>query len=518
MNGEDGVSVYLDGGRVVARGPGDVPLPLVARRIEDLSTTYPALAQSIELLRSGQLSKLDFRVPRRPINTKLEELSRRDALLGLPATVERLLVPFLSEPSPPPLYKFQREGADRLYSTERLILADDMGLGKSLQTIAALGRLLRETQIATALIVCPKTLVFNWLAEFERWDPDLSVNALLPPSGSALAVWSSRFRRCHVIVTTYDHVRENLRAIPPSPDLLVADEAHRVRNLHTGVSRAVRSLKPKRFWMLSGTPVERDSRDLASLLSTLSPSRFSENDSKLELSVLRQMAQPFVLRRSKGEVLDQLPAHTEVIERLEMHSSQRQHYQRIYRDQSMIFLTRFNKLREVCDLEVESGASSKLDRICELIDDILSANERVVVFSFWTAPLDELQRRLGAREIPGVLAIRADMDVTSRALAITAFKENGRVLLASAKIASEGLTLTEANHVIFINRWWNPSANSQALDRVRRIGQKLTTFSYSFVMIGTIEERVTSMLRDKTYTHAELIEKLEAEADRSTVG
>jgi SNF2 family DNA or RNA helicase len=518
MNDVDIVSIYLNRGDLVARGPEDKGLPLVARRVADLCSIYSELAESVEQLRDGRIAKIDLRIPRRPANVSLVELSRREALLGLPATVERLLVPLLSTPIPPPLYQYQTEGAERLYSTDRLILADDMGLGKSVQAIVALGRLLREVQIATVLVICPKTLVFNWLSEFERWDPDLCVNALLPPSISASGIWSSRFGRCHVVVTTYDHVRANLGAIPRRLDLLVADEAHRTRNLGSGVSRSIRTLQPKRFWMLSGTPVERDSRDLASLLSTLIPHQFTEKDAQVEISVLRQRARPFVLRRSKSEVLGQLPAHTEIVERLEMHPSQRQRYQLIYRDRGINFLTRFGKLREICDLDIESGESAKLDRICELIEDIGSIDERTVVFSYWIAPLEELERRLELRGIADVITLRGEMDVLARSRALKTFKKAGRVLLASAKIAAEGLTLTEANHVIFVNRWWNPSANNQALDRIRRIGQERQTFSYSFEMINTIEERVSSLLREKNDTYEELIQKLEREIDLSPDG
>jgi SNF2 family DNA or RNA helicase len=201
-----------------------------------------------------------------------------------------------------------------------------------------------------------------------------------------------------------------------------------------------------------------------------------------------------------------------------MHPLQRKHYQLIFRDRSINFLTRFDKLRKICDLDIESGESAKLDRICELIEDIGSTDERTVVFSFWIAPLEELQRRLKLRRLTDVVTLQGEMDVLARSRALEKFKKEGRVLLASAKVAAEGLTLTEANHVIFVNRWWNPSANNQALDRIRRIGQERRTFSYSFEMINTIEERVSSMLREKTYTHAELIEKLEAEADHSTDG
>jgi SNF2 family DNA or RNA helicase len=201
-----------------------------------------------------------------------------------------------------------------------------------------------------------------------------------------------------------------------------------------------------------------------------------------------------------------------------MHPSQRQRYQLIYRDRGINFLTRFGKLREICDLDIESGESAKLDRICELIEDIGSIDERTVVFSYWIAPLEELERRLELRGIADVISLRGEMDVLARSRALKTFKKAGRILLASAKIAAEGLTLTEANHVIFVNRWWNPSANNQALDRIRRIGQERQTFSYSFEMINTIEERVSSLLREKNDTYEELIQKLEREIDLSPDG
>jgi SNF2 family DNA or RNA helicase len=175
------------------------------------------------------------------------------------------------------------------------------------------------------------------------------------------------------------------------------------------------------------------------------------------------------------------------------------------------FLPLFNKLRTICDIDPDSGASSKLDRIVEILTDIATAGEKAVVFSYILEPLRALQRRL-TEEVPsiGYSLLIGEMTLDERALALQNFKtiEGCTALLASTRVASEGLTITEANHVIFINRWWNPSANIQARDRVVRIGQSRVVHVEMFACRGTVEERLEALLKQKSLTFDELIEAL----------
>ena len=384
-----------------------------------------------------------------------------------------------------------------------------MGLGKTVQAICAAGNLLRQGEIRFALVVCPKTLVLNWISEFSRWDSKLAVTPLLPGGSTAQSVWQRQLHHAHVVVTSYEQLREHYATMDLQAQLLIADEAHRVRNLSSAVSKAIRALKPLYFWMLTGTPVERDNVDMASLLSILAPAQFTKNSAALHNSVLRASAKPFFKRRSKNDVLTQLPPLTQIVEHIPLSSEQSSAYLETRKLPFTNHLKRFAQLRQICDIDPVSGKSTKLDRIFDILSEIKSLNEKAVVFSYWKIPSQELYRRLMEDGQFKVNRLLATMDIIERNRQLEQFKISGDILLASGKIGSEGLTLTEANHVVFINRWWNPSAHEQAQDRIRRIGQDRPTFSYSFLAPGTIEERISAMLASKSMTIAELVVALE---------
>ena len=158
-------------------------------------------------------------------------------------------------------------------------------------------------------------------------------------------------------------------------------------------------------------------------------------------------------------------------------------------------------------MDQSTGASSKIDRIVELINQISGLNERCVVFSFWKSPLLRLAEVMNENNMPLQL-LTADMSLFERQQAVENFRSGSGSLLASGRIASEGLTLIEANHAIFLNRWWNPSANSQAEDRIRRIGQTKKTEVYTFTMSNTVESVIDRILENKESTIKTLIEML----------
>ena len=170
-------------------------------------------------------------------------------------------------------------------------------------------------------------------------------------------------------------------------------------------------------------------------------------------------------------------------------------------------LYKLGKLLQICDVDPITNQSSKIMRVIEIIQQISSLEERAVIFSFWKSPLLRLNEIMNDLQIPTQL-LTGDMSLEQRQSAVDAFKSGKATLLASARIASEGLTLTEANHAIFLNRWWNPSANSQAQDRIRRIGQNRPTTIYSFAAEGTVEQVVSQILSNKTATVETLIEML----------
>lgn len=414
------------------------------------------------------------------------------------------------------LYPFQRNGVAWLLQNRKAILADDMGLGKTVQVLAAIRRLYRYGRIESCLIVAPRTLLTNWLAEADRWAPELLTRRLEFTNRTFTpADWRAGVGRAHILLASYEDLRglsDDLEGQPP--DLIVADEAHRLRKAESLTHRSMRRITPPRLWALTGTPVERDAQDLACLLSILEPRRFAIDDHRHGIDALRARVRPYLLRRTKDQVLPELPEATEHIEIVELHPSQRLAYTRAQASAGHRsgegYLALFNTLRSICDIDPDTGASSKLDRAVQLIDSAIAEGCKTVVFSYMIDPLQRLKQRLAATSGTVAATLTGSQSLDQRKRSVQRFKTHPDcwVLLASTRVASEGLTLTEANRVIFINRWWNPSTNSQAVDRVVRIGQTRPVMVHYLTCANTVEDRLQPLLDRKEMTFDQLVETL----------
>ena len=438
----------------------------------------------------------------------------RQLQLGIGELIRPLL---LDPPELKALYPFQRQGAEWLIDQRGAILADDMGLGKTVQVIAAMRLLFNRAMLRSALVVCPKGLVATWERELGRWAPELGIAVLTPPAHLREDAWRAVAGRSHVLLTNYEQLRHPPAVLrKKAPDLIVADEAHRLRNRGARITSGSFQLKPGRFWALTGTPLERDLEDLATLLSLVAPARFAPVDGKLHPSSLRSRARPYVLRRRKQEVLEELPPVLDTVEMLDLTEAQ----ERAYRDTVKQYRRRGEKgdelalltrLQAVCDIDPESRESCKAERILHLLGRIREQREKAVVFSHRLEALRELRRRITKRwgEGAGVLLV-GEMDGVERERAVTHFRssDTALALLASTRIGGEGLTLVEANHVFLFNQWWNPSANDQARDRVVRIGQRRKVRVYRFCCRGTIEEALERILKSKRELFDDAVERL----------
>lgn len=426
--------------------------------------------------------------------------------------ITRLILPYtLGRRVTDHLYPYQRSGVAWLLRRRRGLLADDMGLGKTYQAISAARRLFRFGFIKSGIVVAPRTLVSNWTEELEKWAPELSVASIHRFDDVEFRSWPKIISGHHLVVISYEVVRVAKDAIIECPpDLIIADEAHRLRKRESLTFQNFRQIPSKYFWALTGTPMERSTEDLNAIMSLVDPRRFSAVDVDLHRSSLQARARPYFLRRTKAEVLSQLPGVIERTEVLELSDPQRKAYDDTRRSGLIQNpLVCFTKLRELCDLHEASSSSSKIDRAVEIISDVISEAEKVVVFSYTLAPLILLHERLREASIDSELFV-GQKNLVERNSIIEKFKanENSRVLLASTKIASEGLNLTEANHVVFLNKWWNPSSNAQARDRVVRIGQRRVVTVVSFVCKHTVEERLERILSDKSKTYDQVISAL----------
>lgn len=419
------------------------------------------------------------------------------------------------------LYPFQREGVQWLLKQTSAILADDMGLGKTVQAISAIRVLFNRAKVRTGLVVCPKSLIANWEREFRQWAPELGVAVLTPDARIREKAWAALARRRHVLITNYEQLRDPPRVLlRVPPDLIVADEAHRLRNRNAQLTSGNVKLRPKRYWALTGTPLERDLEDLATLLSVVAPRDFGPNDGKLHPSSLRSRARPYILRRRKEDVLSQLPVVMETNEELDLSEAQKKAYRaavNYYRSTNRVGdeLALLTRLLSLCDMEPKSKDSCKIDRIIDLLEEINNQQEKAVVFSYRLAPLRELERRMTQKwGSKSTELLVGEMDARSRDDAVSRFQNSDDVLalLASSRVGSEGLTLVEANHVFFFNQWWNPSANNQAKDRVVRIGQKRRVQVHRFWCRGTIEDSLKRILESKQELFDDTVERF-AEGD-----
>ena len=431
--------------------------------------------------------------------------------------VSLLVAPLLAlhEPSEP-LLPHQLTGVQWLLRKRRALLADDMGLGKTLQVISAMRKLVWEGLGSCFLVVCPGSLLSTWSRELEKWGPELTVMRCTPPSTTSHAVWDALVGRTHVVLTSYSHLRSNRHLVAKRRwDLVVLDEAHKVRRPESAVTKAVMSLESERLWALTGTPIENNVDDLATLLSVIDGDRQSGIGASSGLLV-RASARQYVLRRTKADVLPDLPIVHDSRVSCPLLGWQRRSYDELksvvhHSEEPGERLARFARLRALCDLHSESGTSGKIDEAVRIIVRIAAAMEKVVVFSYLIEPLRLLHTRLTRLGLSGpALLVTGESDADERSAAIQEFVtgKGYSALLASSRVASEGLTLTEANHVIFINEWWNPSSNDQARDRVVRIGQEREVYVYRLFAPNTVEERLVQILREKQCSFDEFVNSL----------
>lgn len=406
-------------------------------------------------------------------------------------------------------FPFQAEGISWLVQHPRALLADDMGLGKTFQAAAAAVQLIREAKVSRVLIICPRTLLANWASELVKFFPALTFNVLLPKGRDARGVWKERAGETNVILTSYEQLRTHHQVMTKHSDLVIADEAHKLRNSSSALFKAFCNVARDRAWLLSGTPVERDAEDLATLMTILEPSRFSVSDSHMPLPRLRSRSATLILRRSKGEVLDQLPDVVYRDEWLALVDDQLRRYREAEKIGAREVLKRFNELKTVTDFDPTAQGGVKIDRALEILKAISSTEEKSIVFSFWKGPLEIAARRAAVDLRLDVQRVTGDMSLPERESAVQEFRRRGQVLFLSGHIGSEGLNLIEANHALFLNLWWNPSKNRQAEDRIRRIGQTRTTFIYRFFATGTIDEQLYELLKSKALTEEELVQRLE---------
>ena len=412
------------------------------------------------------------------------------------------------------------------------ILADEMGLGKTLQTLAFLKTVIeRKRERLPSLIVCPTSLVFNWVAEARKFTPELKVLAV---QGSQRQHLFPEVQNADLVVTSYALIRRDAEQYRQFEfDTVVLDEAQHIKNRQTQNAQAVKAIRGRNRVVLTGTPIENSVLDLWSIFDFLMPGYLGsatdfkeryevpiarENNPEAKARLARRI-RPFLLRRLKSEVAKDLPEKIEQVSFCELTTEQQEVYQQVLESSRqeistvvgaqglqksrMVILTALLRLRQVCcDLRLlkleGAGASNsgKLELFEELLEEVIDGGHRVLVFSQFTEMLALLKEQLEKEKI-GYAYL--DGSTRDRQKVVEEFQktENLPVFLISLKAGGVGLNLTAADTVIHFDPWWNPAVEAQATDRAHRIGQTKVVTSYKLITRGTVEEKILTLQNKK---------------------
>lgn len=420
------------------------------------------------------------------------------------------------------LRPYQRSGVERLRLWHDLgsggVLADDMGLGKSLQTLALLAGVLADEGRLRALIVAPVSVVPNWVAEAQRFVPDLEVGVW---HGARRLAEARATMRCHIVVTTYGLLRRDVSTLRRMNfDYVILDEAQQIKSPTSASARAARALEAPHRLALTGTPVENRLAELWSIFAFACPGLLGSlehfhgamrigGDHQAGIARLRQLVGPFLLRRLKSEVATDLPEKTVVDYVCALAPKQRARYEAELTkardelkqkggDTTSIFAA-LTRLRQVaCDprLVDEPGCtdndSGKLQALRDLVAQVVDGGHKMIVFSQFTTMLALIRKALDADRVRYVYL---DGKTRDREAPVREFQTDPKasVFLVSLKAGGAGLNLTAADNVVLFDPWWNPAVEAQAIDRAHRIGQRKPVTVYRMISHGTIEQRVAEL-------------------------
>lgn len=436
------------------------------------------------------------------------------------------------------LRPYQEEGTKWMeYMAENnfgACLADDMGLGKTIQTIALLLKVCSHKDCGPILIVMPRSLLFNWKSEFEHFAPSLTVGIY-----HGLARDFEAALKNQIVLTTYAMVRNDLKKFHAIDwEYIILDESQNIKNLAAQTTKSILALKGKHKLALSGTPMENNLSELYSLFLFLNPGMFGTLEMFNNLyagpiqqlgdreatEALRRKIFPFILRRLKEDVLKDLPDRVDQTMFVEMEDDHKRLYEqrRTYYKQlieqsiategvnksQMVMLQALSELRRIASVpeSLSDGRvhSPKLELLTDQIAQSVANGHKVVVFFNFIAGLElaaeQLQKMgIGVETMTGA--------TTRREQIIRRFQTDPEcsVLLMTIKVGGVGLNLTAADIVYIVEPWWNKAAEEQAVNRLHRIGQKATVFTYSLITAGTIEEKIRELQLKKAELFDEII-------------
>ena len=444
------------------------------------------------------------------------------------------------EPPPPASFRgalrpYQRQGYAWLLRLHELglggTLADDMGLGKTVQTLAYLCRLKADGRLGFSLLAAPVVTLANWSAEIRRFAPEITVHQYRGPSDKRFI--PDEDYGIDLLVVSYQTLRNDAeRFLDREWDHIILDEAHYVKNASSRTYKTVQSLRARHRVSLTGTPLENHLGELWSQMSFLNPGLLGSradfdrlyarpvqrDGDEAALERLGAVIAPFLLRRRKADVLEDLPPKDESVIRCEMSPEQAEAYRALselyYRQVTGLLsdegldgariqiFTILSKLRLLAIHPPLAGeqfaglSSGKMDALDSLLDEILEEDHKVLVFSQFLGALDRAERTCRRR---GWKFSRLTGSTTDRETPIARFRDNPdlRVFLLSLRAGGVGINLTAADYVVLLDPWWNPAVEAQAVDRAHRMGQTRPVMAYRLITAETIEEKVLELQEKK---------------------
>ena len=408
---------------------------------------------------------------------------------------------------PFPLRDYQKNGVEFLCSNKSALLGDDMGLGKTVQTIVALKKLFQPKGFKRTLLIVPNSLVSNWVKEFTVWYPKLPVGVL---AGNKESRENTLKHSSSIIIATY----EQIRIIYEQPkdfgqfEYLIFDEAQRLKNSSSNIHQACKKIESNNVWMLSGTPLENNAEDIVSLFSIL---KYGTLQRGYTPSEIKEIISPYLLRRLKVDILQELPDLLEEDKYLDLNEKQLAFYNSLIerkleldKKDSTGMLALITELKKVCNFDPISETSSKLDYLKEIIQDSFTRGEKIIVFSQYVETLKFIQKNLSVK----TLIFDGSLNKKQKDSTVDQFQNSSEpiVFLASLQAGGVGLNLQAASRVVIFDRWWNPAVEKQAIARAHRMGNKNKVHAIKFVSAGTIEERILDLLHYKEDLFDEIVE------------
>ncbi len=409
------------------------------------------------------------------------------------------------------------------------VLADDMGLGKTVQVLALVQthRTPSKTTKLPFLVVAPRSVVYNWIDEAAKFTPKLKVVEYRGPGREEIR---ERFGEYDIVVTTYGTLRKDISFLAPIEwDTVILDEAQAIKNPASQTAKASRLLVARNRLALTGTPIENHLGELGSLFEFLNPGLLgrlprlealngSRAPSKDELEHIAEDMRPFILRRTKAQVLPDLPPKTEQVLLCNLRPPQRELYDKVRASYQASLLEQVEKkgvsgsaiqvleallrLRQIAchpglvNKSWEEAGSAKLEALFEQVAEVLDEGHKLLIFSQFTKLLGYVREHLDAEEVPYAYL---DGQTRKRGEVVERFQNDPEcnLFLVSLKAGGTGLNLTAAGYVFLLDPWWNPAVEAQAIDRTHRIGQTQPVFAYKMIASDTVEEKILELQTSK---------------------